>query len=263
MKKINSIDFININKFSFLKNENIVFCKTDFILYDFYNIKKIKQDIILVTGNSDYPITDFHTERIPKNIKKWYAQNALSNSEILECIPTGLENKEFCERDGHGVGYYDLVTQKENLLNRNLNINPTKLIYANFNINTNIIERTKCLNAIKDAKHIDWENGGLSLNSFFDKILDYKMIVCPAGNGVDTHRLWEVLYSNRIPITIKIGDYNIYKLYEEYPIIILSKYEDLKNESLLLREYENIFKKKWDKNKLTFSYWKNRILSNE
>jgi predicted O-methyltransferase YrrM len=24
---------------------------------------------------------------------------------------------------------------------------------------------------------------------------------------VDTHRLWEVLYSNRIPITIKVGDF--------------------------------------------------------
>lgn len=254
-----NFDFININKFSFLENEKIKFCKTDFILNEFAKIKKIPHDIILITGNSDFPINDYHVERVPKNVKKWFAQNALSNNEILECIPTGLENKEFCKREGHGIGYYDLVSEKEFLINRNLNIKPSKFIYANFNIQTNLQERTKCLNIIKKCDFIDWDNGGLSLELFFNKILEYEMIVCPVGNGVDTHRLWEVLYSNRIPITIKIGNFNIYKLYQNLPIIILDSYEDLLNHELIKNELNKINQKKENLYMCNFDYWKQKI----
>jgi len=261
--KEKNIDFININKFSFLQSENVVFCKTDFILNEFSSIKKNGKNIILITGNSDYPITDFHVERLPKNVLKWYAQNALSNAEILECIPTGLENKDKCNRDGHGVSYYDLVSEKEKLLNRDLNIKPNKFIYSNFNIQTNVAERTKCLNVIKDIKHIDWENGGLTLKNFFNKILEYKMILCPVGNGVDTHRLWEVLYSNRVPITIKVGNYNIYNLYKQLPIIVLDNYEQLYDLNLLELEYEKAYSKFNNIYISEFDYWKNKILNHD
>lgn len=259
---MNNIDFFYVNQLSKLHNdETIFFCKMDYpLLYnDFNTISKLKNNVILITGNSDYPITDEIVNIAPKNIVKWYCQNALSNNQIICPIPIGMENKEECCRFGHGIGYIDRVTKKENIIS-NLNNNiPNKFIYANFNITTNRQYRTKIKDFILNIEHIDWQEPNLSLKEFFKRIQQYKMVLCPIGNGIDTHRLWEVLYCNRIPITIKIGDYKIYKLYEQLPIIILNHIDELKNYDLLNIKYTEAIKLS---NKMLFnSYWQNLITS--
>lgn len=256
------MNYIEINKFSKLHNaKNIIFCKTDFLFEEFEFIKKLEDEVILITGNSDYPITDYHINLAPKNIKKWFAQNALSNSEILEPLPLGLENKIVSFREGHGIGYFDRVLKKEELLNRNLKINPGKKIYANFKTSTNVTYRSLISNICNSSKHIDYEEPNLTLEQFFDKILDYEIIVCPIGNGIDTHRLWEVLYSNRIPLTIKTGEFKIYELYNKLPIIILEKIEDLNNEDLINKKLNLVKNNVYNLNLLNYNYWEEKILS--
>ena len=256
------IDFLQINKFSELHDgDKFIFCKTDFLRDEFEIISKIPHDVTLITGNSDYPIDHNIFNHRPKNIKKWYAQNALVNDDILIPLPLGLENKLPSVRGGHGIGYLDRVTEKEQLLERNLSIRPTKEIYANFNVNTNPSYRNNLKEYLKKCEFIDWESSNLSLENFFNNILDYKMVVCPIGNGIDTHRLWEVLYSGRIPITIKVGDYKIYELYNHLPIIILENIHELKNINFINYQYEKIITKDWDKNILKSEWWKNRILN--
>ena len=112
------MELIQLNKFSELHDgEKIIFCKTDFLGSEFNNISKINGDVILITGNSDYAITDDIVKRAPKNIKKWYAQNALTNSDLVTPIPMGIENKLESLRLGHGIGYFERVQEKETLLN--------------------------------------------------------------------------------------------------------------------------------------------------
>lgn len=256
------MNFIELNKFSELHNgEDIIFCKTDFLFEEFKKIKDIGKKVILITGNSDYPIDESRVKDIPSNIVKWYGQNILSNHEKLFPIPLGIENKNECLRAGHGVGYFDRVSVKESLLSRSVDIKPTKVIYANFNANTNPQYRNKIKSICQESKHIDWEEPNLSLEGFFNKILDYEMVVCPIGNGIDTHRLWEVMYSKRIPITIKVGNYKIYELYEKLPIILLNSDDDLKNYDLITEKLNIIKSKKFDLELLNYEYWKNKILN--
>lgn len=256
------MDFLQINKFSELHdNKKVVFCKTDFIFNEFNRIKNLENDIVLITGNSDYPITDDHVSKIPKNIKKWFAQNTLTNSEIVSPLPLGLENKNVSLREGHGIGYFDRVSEKEHHLTNQNSLDPTKYIYANFDIRTNQAERLKYKNASIKLPHIDWEENNLTLGNYFNKILEYKMILCPVGNGVDTHRLWETLYSNRIPITVKVGDFQIYNLYKEFPIIVLDNFSDLENKTLIDDKYNEVISRDFNKGSLTYNFWKNRILS--
>ena len=42
-------------------------------------------------------------------------------------------------------------------------------------------------------------------NSFFYRriLLNYMFVICPEGNGIDTHRMWEALYLRTIPIIKK------------------------------------------------------------
>ena len=256
------IDYIQINKFSELHDNNkIIFCKTDFLLQEFEKIKNLNHDVILISGNSDYSIDDRLMSLCPKNVKKWYAQNALSNNPILEPIPIGLENKLPSLRDGHGIGYLDRVTEKERLLNRNLDILPSRKIYSNFNITTNFSYRKRIKDISISLPHIDWDDYNLSLEEFFNKVLEYESVVCPVGNGVDTHRLWEVLYSNRIPITVKVGNFKIYELYEKLPVVILNNELELTNYELLNSKIKEIKNKKFDSNILDYNFWKNKILS--
>ena len=234
---------IQLNNFSELHDgRKIIFCKTDFLLEEFKHISTLSNKVILISGNSDYAITDNLLSLLPKNVIKWYAQNALSNDKRLIPIPMGIENKLPSIREGHGIGYYDRVLLKENLLSGNKSVIPTKKIYSNFQVSTNYQHRNPIKNICIDCNHIDWEEPNLSIEQFFDKVLDYEMIVCPAGNGVDTHRLWEVIYSNRIPITIKVGEFKIYELYEKLPIIILNSLHELNDLELIYEKY-NIYNK--------------------
>lgn len=50
----------------------------------------------------------------------------------------------------------------------------------------------------------------LNYPSFFKKCQDFKAIICPVGNGLDTHRFYETLLMNRVPILIKLDNYKIY-----------------------------------------------------
>lgn len=254
-------NFIEINKFSELHNgKEIFFCKTDFLFQEFEEIKKLDNEVVLISGNSDYPITEKYLNYLPKNVKKWYAQNALVYSDVLEPIPLGLENKFPSVRQGHGIGYYDRVQEKENLLSRDNKISPTKFMYSNFRVETNYHERIFYKKISINEKHIDWEESNLTLNNFFDKILEYKMVLCPLGNGIDTHRLWEVLYSKRVPITVKSGKFKLYELYEKLPIIILDNIEDLKNKNLIETLYQSTIEKKYNKDLLDFDFWYKKIL---
>ena len=100
------MDFIELNKFSHLHDEqNIIFCKTDFLREQLREIEKLGNDVVLITGNSDYPITDDYLNFLPKNVIKWFGQNIISKNSIFEPIPLGLENKLESVRKGHGIGY--------------------------------------------------------------------------------------------------------------------------------------------------------------
>lgn len=255
------MDTIQINKLSKLHNGNtIIFCKTDYIFDEFENIKNIPNNVVLITGNSDYPIDDYRFSHKPENVIKWFGQNVLVNDDSLIPLPIGLENKLESFRIGHGVGYFDRVSEKETLLARPITSIPTKKYYANFNVSTNYQHRLKIKNICIESSHINWEESNLTLNEFFNKILDYEAIICPAGNGIDTHRLWETLYSNRIPIIIKIGDYKIYELYKKLPILILDDENQLYDENFLDNNIKKIKQTKYDMSLLDMSYWYEKII---
>lgn len=257
---MNDLDFYQINKLSRLHDgTKIFFCKTDYLEMDFTTIAKLKNNVILISGNSDYAITPEIVKRCPDNVKYWFCQNAISKSEIIYPIPIGLENKERSIRDGHGIAYPDRVVEKENILFSLPQKDSCKFIYANFNVQTNIEHREKVKRYALNEPHIDWQEPELNINDLYNKYLDYKMILCPVGNGIDTHRLWEVLYCNRIPITVIVGDYKIYDLYKKLPIILLDSLDKLSDQYHILDQYNQVINRTYDFSLLRTDYWINTI----
>lgn len=255
------IDTIQINKFSHLHNHNnIIFCKTDYLIEEFDAIRKLNSEVVLVSGNSDFVIDEVIYEKKPDNVIKWYAQNAMFTNEILKPLPIGIENNLPAVRDGHGVGWGHRVQLKEDCINNQKEKTPTKFIYANFQISTNPAHRNIVKNFCESIQHIDWEAPNLSLTDFMFKIKDYEAIICPIGNGPDTHRFYEVLYMNRIPIVFEKVTYEI--LHKYYPCVFVEELSILNDYETMKTKIEIEKNKSWDKNMLYSQYWIDLIKSN-
>ena len=246
------------NTFSELHNgKDIIFCKTDYILEQLKKISEIENDVTLITANSDYSIDENVVDLAPKNVKRWFAQNA--NSTRIVGIPLGMENNVKSQRDGHGVvwGWAEGKIQK---IKEAKEIEPVKEVYANFSIQTNVQDRTSLHEKIKDLDYVTndvifnyQENLNRDYGNYVNKILNHKMSLCPAGNGVDCHRVWEVLYLNRVPIVKKSTIMNHFK---DLPIVFVDNWDDL-DLDFLLEEYEKVKQNK--REKLSFGYWQDII----
>jgi len=85
-------------------------------------------------------------------------------------------------------------------------------------------------------------------------IMDHKMVICPRGNGVDCHRVWEVLYLGRVPVVERSIAMSFFK---ELPILFVDDWSELHNNDLMHEKYNNI--KDNNTRMLDFNWWSNKI----
>ena len=57
----------------------------------------------------------------------------------------------------------------------------------------------------------------------------YSFELCPEGNGIDTHRFYEAILNNTIPIVKKN---TLYELYKQFPCIIVDNWNEITEENL-------------------------------
>jgi hypothetical protein len=257
-------NFIETNKFSYLDSHNRIFCKTDYLRQEFEGIKNLNKEVIILSGNSDYPIDQWYINNAPENLFKLYGQNVLCKDPRFIPVPMGVESSVVAKRGyNHGV-FYDRSKTLQDLLvsyeDEQKDVSKAnKFIYANYSVHTNPNHRQEILDFIGNIDYINW-SGGKPTKDFHKDILDHKITLCPAGNGVDTHRLWEVIYLNRVPLTIKAGNYAIYdSLYKDLPIIVLDSVEELSDSNYIEHLYQKVKNKSTEK--AYFDYWKNIIIS--
>jgi len=217
-------------------NPKLIFCYTHLISQLFEKIEFFNNPFILVSHNSDFTINEFHPILDSKKLIHWFSQNVNFLHPKLTNIPIGLANSQW----GHG----DL-----NAWN-NVKYIDKNGIYFYFNIDTNPNPRNECKNILvnKGLKfgHYLW------LNEYVGVLNSSKYSICPIGNGIDCHRVWESLYSKTIPICIRSVHTEI--LAKDYPIILLDSWESFDFELPSLEFTDEI------KEKLTFEYYKNLIV---
>lgn len=239
------LNYIQGEKFITLaNNKNIFYCKGE-LVYNFFNNINFTHDFVLITHNSDNKI---NIEKLPSNLKHWFAQNVCVNNPKIESIPIGLENSQWFPE-----------IEKVNKMKHK--INETKkfknLLYINHDINTNYNERYKPYQLFRNKSFVNCVEGknGYGFESYIDNIYNHKFVLCPEGNGTDTHRTWECLYMDTIPIEKR----NINNsFYTDLPICFVNDWEEI-NEDFLNKEYERIKNTKFNLHKLDFDYWRNKI----
>jgi hypothetical protein len=205
-----------------------IFCYSHRIKELSNKIHFLKNKFILITHNSDGEIRhELETLKIlnyPK-LDKWYAQNICFDNSKLFFLPIGIANSQW----SHGnINMYNNEIVLYNSLNKSKNI------YFNFKIDTNTSKRSKCFDSLKHKLY--WLNN-ISPSENIVRLSTYKFCICPEGNGVDTHRLWEALYLKTVPIVIK-SEFTTILQKNNIPLVILNNWDDLTTYDLKYEDYD-------------------------
>jgi len=236
---LNSGKFINLqlleNEFD---NKSKVYCYTHALPFLIYKLHLFKNPFILVAGNSD---DHFNQNLFPllesKKILKVISQNISILHPKLYALPIGLANSMW----PHG---------NLEIFKTAFDIQKTKEIYFYFKIETSNIKRTECYNKLT-AKGLLFGKPQ-SYNDYVKELSSHKFSICPDGNGVDTHRLWECLYLKVVPICVRSISTEYFSKY--FPIILLDDWSELDVNTL------NYNDSNWDNyNMLDLNYYKNLI----
>jgi hypothetical protein len=220
------------------------FVKTDYLDF-FINciLIYINKPFILFTHNSDL-YSGTREEIINHDyLLKWFGQNMIGNSNKVEGIPIGLENSQWPGSNYETcLHYYNLnLNNKLNnvYINFSTSTNKNRIIYYNFLFN----------HGFKMNERKKWE-------TYIQELSTYKYCFCPEGNGIDTHRLWECIYTGCIPI---VFDGILKKYFKHLPILWIDSIEELINEKILKSSYDEIISKRKNLDKTTLIYWHNYI----
>lgn len=229
-----------------VKNNDIVFLSSNLIdIFFKYFHPKINAKYILITHNSDKNITQYEYNYLDENIIHWFAQNLeVEQNNRISLIPIGLENLRRL-KFGRRLWFKNRLIKNNDIL-------------FSFSINTNYSKRNLAYETL--IKFLDFK--------FFDNTREYfttlnksRFVISPEGNGLDTHRIWEGLILNTLPIMINSSfSQNLKKL--GVPGIYLKDWSELKklNSEKLIELYNQEMLKDFD-NLTNFNFWKSRIES--
>ena len=93
------------------------------------------------------------------------------------------------------------------------------------------------------------------MDEYFNNLGNYKFVICPNGNGPDTHRIWEALYCGSFPITKT----HVGLSFKNLPIISFDNFDDLSIEKLTAESN----KKEFNTETLNLEYWNQLIKTND
>jgi hypothetical protein len=231
-------------------------------------LTKFANDFILITHNSDQNIEICkYVDNILEYNKliHWWAQNLNipeSYSSKLSFLPIGIANSMWPH--GKPAIYSNIPKYKINSIDNLKDMEPIKqsAFYFAFSEGTNPIERGTCKKYVS-RNGIKFESSNLPPLEYIKKIKDYKFAICPIGNGLDTHRLWECFYSGVIPIVARNGlNDNIAKyipiiMIDSWNIFTIQYINDLYNTLTNQYSHDEIYNNKY----YYFSTWKDRIFA--
>ena len=213
-----------------INNPKLIYCCTEDLLLLKDKLYFFINPFILISNNSDINIIDNYDYNYIANhdmIYKWYTQNLLLNHPKVKLIPIGLANSKW----EHG----NLSLLLNTYLNLK-NIEKNNNIYFYCHIYSNFEKRNDCYMKLKDLIPF---TPRINVEEYFNYLATFKFAICPEGNGIDTHRLWECFYLKVIPIVLDNDFIKLVKEKYNLPMIILQDWSELYNMNLVYNDYDN------------------------
>lgn len=217
-----------------------------------WHAPRIDRQVVL-SGQSDYAVTPDLAARFP-GVKHWFAINNQSLDSRVTTLPLGLTN-DTDESPIHRIfGNQEVLRQ---VLAEPKPTTSVNWVYLNLAMTHPSRQRIWQL-----FHHQSWVTVGINEASlsgrqaFLRAIRQHEFCLCPRGNGLDTHRLWETLYVGSIPIV----EYDpAYHAFRDLPIYFIQDWAtDVTLEQLQAVKVE-MTRRCWNRDKLFFPYWRQTI----
>lgn len=233
------------------RKTTIVFVKTS-ELNEFMNYRQFikNKNYIIVCHNSDFEFNEnlFNKHRYYNDV--FFSQNCTVNNPNVIPLPIGLENR---------VLHMNGIISRYKKLEKNTPKNPS--IFFSFSIHTNTSVRLESYEYLKTIKNAVGKKN-LPNKMYINEMSKHMFCFSPPGNGIDTHRTWEAISLNVIPICYRSSLIEFF-VNIGLPILIIDELSDIKkldNPHTILTLYNNIMNTS-NKQASNFDFWKNLVLT--
>lgn len=204
----------------------------------------IEHPIILMSHNSDWGIDNGKYDHFLNSDKiiKWYAQNVNHDHNKLVPLPIGVANSQWDHGDFNNI--LEVINQQNT---------KSKLVYNNFNCSTSPGNRLYIERAL-EANNIP-RDPPTDNKTFLSELSKSKFCICPFGSGYDSHRIWEALYLNTIPVVPRcVG----FAKFRSLPILSIDDWSSV-DANFLNNAADKIKLSDYDMSPLSIEYWRGVI----
>ena len=146
----------------------------------------IRKKFILVCQNSDKEFNESWLRRLEPYALHIYSINCVVQHPTVTAIPIGFGD--------WSVSLLPSISQEP--IERSIEI------YGAFLIRTNPSKRQSCYDAIQSNPIVQFRPT-TDRSEFYELLRRSKYVVCPEGEGHDTHRIYESLYFGAVPILLR------------------------------------------------------------
>jgi len=169
-----------------------VFCKIDEVWRLFRSLRRRRIRVVVVTGEGDLPVDEKILQQCPPQVSAWFGTNVLVDQPWVHPLPLGLGNAG-CRKTLKPDVIQQLSTYE---------IRREERLFANFSKKTRPEIRTPLWDALTKAA-LPWITldppSGDSF-AYGRQLFSHRYVLCPPGNGEDTHRFWEAISCGAIPV---------------------------------------------------------------
>jgi hypothetical protein len=192
-----------------------------------------KSPTVVVSGDIDDPAVVSTAALDRPNLVRWFAQNLHTDHPKAIAIPIGVDFHTLEEGTRRDWGPDQTAQiQNDHLMKVRAQDNYRSiLVLMNFTIATNTTARQACHDALHDKEFVTRLEAGTRRSDVWDAMSRSSFMVCPDGNGVDTHRLWECLALRCIPIVTRPPP-PMERLYKKLPIVIVDSWDEVTPKAL-------------------------------
>lgn len=218
----------------------------------------------LVIGHSDISTKKTDAVILKKfGVSKVFAVNNYPHKVFSESLPLGITNN--CDDSPlHRLLGNELHFLKANSSEFSSD-NFTPSVYLNFTPGNNSGLRNKLLSLAEELSPLyqvtiqtpDFTDIGRV--KYLGDLRSKGLVLCPEGNGVDTHRFWETLYMGGLPVVTK--NKVMQSFYDDLPVLQLDSWRDLTDISLVEGKWWELTERKYNFELLSKDYWIQRLTS--
>lgn len=254
MFELNESDIITTDRYLEIARSNsdeVCYIKTDYLKNGNHRFdwrgslhpSEIKRNAIV--GHSDYSVETGDIE----NFDIVFCVNRNTDRKKVFSLPLGIAN------DCDDLPTLKVLGDKQMLVDvSRIGEHREILAYQNFSVDTYATERAEVCGIFGQAGWLVRSNPDYSKEGRHNYLLDLrrsKFCLCPRGNGIDTHRLWECLYLGCIPIVKYHGTHDFC---HDLPVLFIDTWHEV-NEAYLHQKWDEYKRREWNFDKLRISYW--------